>query len=46
MGRIDNKSQTEVRTLLLEIQNSVDVEQAMRILKGEEPLRDIKCIQL
>ena len=46
MGRIDKNSQTEGRTLLLEIQNSVDVEQAMRILKGVEPLGDIKCIQL
>lgn len=46
MGKIDDYSRTEGRTLLLEIQNSVDVEQAMRILKGEEPLGDIKCLQL
>ena len=46
MGRIDDDSETEGRTLLLEIQNFVDVEQAMRILKGEEPLGDIKCLQL
>ena len=46
MGRIDDDSETEGRTLLLEIQNLVDVEQAMWILKGEEPLGDIKCLQL
>ena len=45
MERFD-ESETEGRTLLLEIQNSADVEQAIRILKGEEPLGDIKCLQL
>ena len=45
MGRLDH-TQTEVPTLLLEIQNPQDVEQAIRILKGEEALGDIQCIQL
>ena len=43
---IMGKSDAEGRTLLLQIQNSVDVEQAVRNLKGEEPLGDIKCLQL
>ena len=45
MGRLDDR-QTGVPTLLLEIQNPQDVEQAIRILKGEEALGDIQCIQL
>lgn len=45
MGKLDN-SETGVPTLLLEIQNPQDVQQAIRILKGEEALGDIQCIQL
>ena len=33
-------------TLLLEIQDPADVSYGIRILKGEEPLKDIRCIQL
>ena len=45
MGKLDNV-ETGVPTLLLQLQNSQDVQQAIRILKGEEALGDIQCIQL
>ena len=46
MGRVDYYTEPGYPTLLLEIQNPADVELAIRILKGEEPLGDIRCVQL
>ena len=46
MGKLNNPAAGKLPTLLLEIQNPADVEQAIRILNGEEPTGDIRCIQL
>ena len=45
MGRIDEE-QKEWPTLCLKIQDPADVAQGIRILRGEESLGKIRCIQL
>ena len=46
MGRIDEDDDPEWPTLCLKIQDSADVAQGIRILRGEESLGKIRCIQL
>ena len=45
MGRI-HEQQKEWPTLCLRIQDPADVTQGIRILRGEESLGKIRCIQL
>ena len=45
MGRFDEEEQ-EWPTLCLKIQDPADVAQGIRILKEEESLGKIRCIQL
>ena len=46
MGRIDEDDDPEWPTLCLKIQDPADVAQGIRILRGEESLGKIRCIQL
>ena len=45
MGKL-NEEQKEWPTLCLKIQDPADVAQGIRILRGEESLGKIRCIQL
>ena len=45
MGRLDEQ-QKEWPTLCLKIQDPADVAEGIRILRGEESLGKIRCIQL
>ena len=45
MGRIDEYNK-EWPTLRLKIQDTADAAQGIRILRGEESLGKIRCIQL
>ena len=45
MGKIDEREK-EWPTLCLKIQDPADVAQGIRILRGEESLGKIRCIQL
>ena len=45
MGRVDEQDEAWP-TLCLKIQDQSDVAQGMRILRGEESLGEIRCVQL
>ena len=44
--KIDERTVPEWPTLCLKIQDPADVAQGIRILRGEESLGKIRCIQL